>query len=73
MSEQTLGGTRVMLGNGDGGFSAATNYGVAQLADLQLADMDGDGNLDLVNTTIFGNVSVLLSNGDGSFQARECL
>ncbi len=73
----------VLLGNGDGTFqpvvtydSGGYSYGTSPTA-LVLADLDGDGKLDIVMTnycsnactypTAEGNVSVLLGNGDGTF------
>jgi hypothetical protein len=67
---QTL---QVLLGNGDGTFSApasvnlpANNYGR-----FALADVNNDGKLDLIAVSQFSptsNLAVLLGNGDGSFQ-----
>jgi len=68
----------LMLGNGDGTFQPATviytanGFGVSWLA---LADVNGDGKLDLISVNNCYNnncsnfdVSVLLGNGDGTFQ-----
>jgi hypothetical protein len=61
----------VLLGNGDGTFQTAVPYyaGVVEPISLEIADINGDGKLDL----ILGNegnptVGVLLGNGDGTFQ-----
>ena len=66
------------LGNGDGTFQAPRTSAVGSYAqNLQVADVNGDGKLDLVvtnngtnapQTTDPGNVMVLLGNGDGTFQ-----
>ncbi len=59
----------VLLGNGDGTFQPAKTYdsGGGATGGLALADVNADGNLDLVVAN--GKVAVLLGNGDGSFQA----
>jgi hypothetical protein len=63
---------RVLLGNGNGTFQAAQNIATGALGPthVALADVNGDGKLDIV-TTAYGinSVSVLLGNGDGTFQA----
>ena len=66
----------VLLGNGDGTFQTAVGYPVGLGTNsLGLADLDGDGKLDLIVTnagiTAAGgdHVDVLLGNGDGTFQA----
>ena len=68
----------VLLGNGDGTFRAAVNYssGGFDIRSVALADVDGDGKLDLVaanqcadNTFTFSSVGVLLGNGDGTFRS----
>lgn len=69
----------LMLGNGDGTFQPATvvyaagGFGVSSLA---LADVNGDGKLDLIsvnhcldNSCSNFDVTILLGNGDGTFQS----
>ncbi len=61
----------VALGDGSGGFGAATSSFVgSQPAELLARDLDGDGALDLAVLNRAGNnVAVLLGAGDGSFAA----
>jgi hypothetical protein len=63
----------ILLGNGDGSFSPAAGspITVGSLPDyLLIADLDGDGKLDLtVTNALSGSVSILLGNGDGTFAA----
>ncbi len=69
----------VLLGSGDGTFQAAVAYAPGgYLADaIATADVDGDGNLDLVTANecasasncANGGVGVLLGNGNGTFRA----
>jgi hypothetical protein len=54
----------VYLGNGDGTFQSAGTYRVSQGGNLQAADVNGDGKLDLITS----GVTVLLGHGDGTFQ-----
>jgi uncharacterized protein (TIGR03437 family) len=63
----------LLLGNGNGTFASA--LGVAAYdggQDLQAADLDGDGFLDLLDTSCCGDSdsTYLLGNGDGSFRAE---
>ena len=59
------------LGNGDGTFQPAVDYETAFPVWVTVADLNGDGKLDLAAAN-FGptaGASVLLGNGDGTFQA----
>lgn len=63
----------VLLGNGDGTFQAPVSYSTGGVlpgygAAVVIADVNGDGNPDLIATTA-GGVAVLLSNGNGTFQS----
>ena len=60
----------VLLGNGDGTFQAAVSYPVGTVPDsVATADLNKDGNLDLVVTNARSDtLSVLLGNGDGTFK-----
>ncbi len=62
------GTVQVFLNRGNGSFnprieSPANNFSHR----VANADLDGDGNLDLVTSGPFGGMAVLLGNGDGSF------
>jgi adhesin/invasin len=61
----------VALGNGDGTLGAQANYpaGTTYPAGLLAIDVDGDGNLDLVDNGGISGSAELRGNGDGTFQA----
>lgn len=77
----------VLLGNGDGTFQAPREFtigaflptGTNSVSQIQtykrglaVADLNRDGNLDIVVTNpSSGDVSVLLGNGDGTFQPQR--
>jgi len=60
----------IFLGNGDGSFAARTTVAVTAAQGLATADLNGDGNQDLVVGTNAAatTVTILLGNGNGSFQ-----
>ena len=60
----------VFLGDGRGGFGAASQFGDGvKPRRLAAADFNNDGHLDLATANYFGGtVSVLLGNGDGTFR-----
>ncbi len=66
------GGVSILLGNGDGTFQAARNFGAGkQTESIAIADFNSDGRLDIIAVSEFENVlNVLLGNGDGTFQPR---
>jgi VCBS repeat-containing protein len=62
---------RVQINDGAGGFPSGTNYfRGASLTDALAADIDGDGNVDLLlSDNTYGGVFVLPGNGTGTFGA----
>jgi FG-GAP-like repeat/FG-GAP repeat len=61
-----MGGIAVFLGNGDGTFTGPV-YSSSGVYPQAAADINEDGELDLVSFTYAGAVSVLLGNGAGGF------
>ena len=76
--ETEAGAVSILLGNGNGTFQEPLVYnsGGTQANSVAIADVNGDGRLDLVIANscegslegCVGEVSVLLGNGDGTFQ-----
>ena len=59
----------ILLGRGDGTFSAPTYYVLDTANDIAAGDFNGDGNVDIAVADRLGqNISILLGNGDGTFQ-----
>lgn len=64
----------VLLGNGDGTLQPAAAYdsGAQTASGVAIADVNGDGKLDVLvaneNYKAEGSIGVLLGNGDGTFQ-----
>lgn len=72
MANQSAKTISVLMGNGDGTFKTAVNYGTGnQPYSLVAADFNGDGKVDLAVAN-YGEstVSVLNGNGDGTFNAK---
>jgi hypothetical protein len=72
--QDCAGSVGVLLGNGDGSFQTEVSYSTgAYSSSLTVADVNGDGNLDLVidngGTFDGGGLAVLLGKGDGTFGA----
>jgi len=60
----------MLTGNGDGTFQAPQTVATpsSEATDLAAADINGDGNLDLL-AMVDGSVEVFYGNGNGTFQA----
>ncbi len=74
------GTSTVLFGNGDFTFRSPVTYNTNQSTGLRTADVNGDGNLDLIpiwggffNYNDLNNTGVLLGRSDGSFGAYDGL
>jgi hypothetical protein len=68
---QDRGMVSILLGLGDGTFTAARKFVVGSFPNsLAVGDFNGDGKLDLATTPVKG-LSVLLGVGDGTFSAAK--
>lgn len=71
IGNRTTGSVSVLLSNGTSTLGAATNYNMgAPVYDVTTADLDGDGNLDMIVAN-GNNVSIMRGNGDGTFSDRQ--
>ncbi|WP_426241460.1 FG-GAP-like repeat-containing protein [Nocardioides sp. LHG3406-4] len=58
----------ILIGTGDGGFAPQVTYSATAIPGwLELADLDDDGDLDLVYMSILAGAAVRLNAGDGTF------
>ena len=75
----SLFGISILPGNGDGTFApfpsafpavpaSLVNYFDDSVASFATADLDGDGNQDIIFSLDFSNVFLALGNGDGTLQ-----
>jgi hypothetical protein len=68
------GNVSILLGNGSGGFAAATTLATTGAAGVVAQDFNGDGKIDLaVTTRVGGKVAIFLGNGNGTFTAGQVL
>ena len=60
----------VTLGNGDGTFGPQTSYDVNRPYPPTTADINGDGDIDLIVPSFgpYHTISVMVGNGDGTFE-----
>lgn len=69
-------GATIQLGRGDGSFNAATSIlladGFADGGEVKLADLNNDGNLDII-ASAGERIYTLQGNGNGTFQAAQTL
>src|SRR6185312_5490901 len=67
-------GVSILLGDGQGGFGQRATYGTVSPSNdreaMAVADLNGDGNLDLAIVNGGHSVALLFGNGDGSFQPQ---
>ncbi len=64
------GDVSVLLNTGDGTFSDAVNYPVADPTLMVSSDIDGDGDVDLV-VGRYTFITILVNSGSGEFTTRE--
>ena len=73
IANQDSNNVSILLGDGAGGFAAATNFPVPN-GPFQVAvgDFNGDGNQDLVTANALSNtISILLGDGAGGFTGEH--
>ncbi len=63
-------GINVYLGNGDGTFQPPITTNVV-VGPFQIADLNGDGNPDLIASSGNSTIVTLLGNGDGTFRSPQ--
>jgi len=72
--DRGTGALHTLLGNGLGGFTHITPVGVTQeynlSAGMACADLNNDGNRDVIISTSSATYELMKGNGDGTFQAH---
>ena len=67
-------GLFIYVPNGQGGFLSPNEYNVGfEPNGLTVANLDGNGNADLLISNALGDVQVLIGDGNGMFAARQNL
>ena len=73
----TANGVNVSIAQGGGAFAAPVAYGLGRVGELALADIDGDGSLDIAASVVANGlpggssgVAILLNDGTGLFSNR---
>jgi hypothetical protein len=66
-NQSGLNQVEVMLGNGDGTFTAATPLQIVEGVNIAIADFNGDGKMDIAYGDPSGGMRIRLGNGDGTF------
>jgi hypothetical protein len=61
----------LLTGRGDGTFTGAYQEPTISATDIAIADMNGDGKLDVVGVSLSGTVSILHGDGTGKFTTTE--
>ncbi len=70
--DQASGDISIFLGDGQGGFTRTFTVNAGNLpTGLAVADLNGDGQLDLLVGNDYGDLLILLGNGDGTFQPYQ--
>jgi hypothetical protein len=72
LANQGIGGFSVLLGAGDGTFSLLAQFSTFAVLfpnSIALADMNGDGHIDLIVADTISGVNVFGGDGKGSFSA----
>jgi hypothetical protein len=70
--DEATGEISIFLGDGHGGFMLSSTVSAGNLpTGLAVADIDGDGKLDLLVGNDYGDLLMLLGIGDGTFRSYQ--